>query len=371
MALYLITGTPGAGKTLNTLRMVHKRAEEEDRNVFYYGIDLIRDNPAKIDFSRWIEMQGVDTANELGAITPHSWQQAPDGAIILIDECHFYYPPASPNAKLPDFIMDFAIHRHRGFDIYLITQGPARINSAIKDWVSPHIHFRKIWGRVVRSYENEVCVNDIRNVRAISDAAIKRRVSEDKRWFGAYVSASVHTKNKRTPIKLLFMAFFPLFVVLPLSIGYLMHYFRAVSGEQQIQAQPSQLVGQADVSVTPSSSSLPDTSPADQVSRGHGGHNDETDKFDPVTAYLPRIAAMPETAPAYDDLRRPQDFPRPSCLMRAKRCECYTQQATLMRDYPQNVCRAIVRDGYFDPTKPGGRRVDGSRGMPTATRKIQ
>jgi len=233
MALYLITGTPGAGKTLNTLRMVHKRAEEEDRTVFYYGIDLIRDNPAKIDFSRWIEMQGIEHAGEPGAITPHSWQQAPDGAIILIDECHFYFPPASPNARLPDFIMDFAIHRHRGFDIYLITQGPARVNSALKDWVSPHIHFRKIWGRVVRSYENEVCVNEIRNVRAVSEAAIKRRVPEDKRWFGAYVSASVHTKNKRTPVKLLFMALFPLFVVLPLCIWYLLYYFQSLTGEAQ------------------------------------------------------------------------------------------------------------------------------------------
>ena len=359
MALYLITGTPGAGKTLNTLRMVHKRAEDEDRTVFYYGIDLIRDNPAKIDFSRWIEMQGIEHAGEPGAITPHSWQQAPDGAIILIDECHFYYPPVGIGAKLPDFIMDFAIHRHRGFDIYLITQGPARVNSAIKDWVSPHIHFRKIWGRVVRSYENEVCVNDIRNVRAVSEAAIKRRVPEDKRWFGAYVSASVHTKNKRTPVKLLFMALFPLFVVLPLSIWYLLYYFQSLTGEAQARqveqhqsadaAMPGQAPGQA-----------PATTPAEHFARERG--QDDQEKFDPTTAYIPRIEAMPETAPAYDDLRRPQDFPRPSCLMRAKRCECYTQQATLMRDYPQDVCRAIVRDGQFDPTRADGRRASGNRG---------
>lgn len=78
------------------------------------------------------------------------------------------------------------------------------------------------------------------------------------------------------------------------------------------------------------------------------------DAFDPLAAYTPRIAAMPETAPAYDQLRRPVDFPRPQCLLHAKTnaCACYTQQATLMRDYPQELCLSYVQEGYFDPTRP-------------------
>ncbi|WP_298079079.1 hypothetical protein [uncultured Cardiobacterium sp.] len=68
---------------------------------------------------------------------------------------------------------------------------------------------------------------------------------------------------------------------------------------------------------------------------------------------------MPETAPAYDELRKPKDFPRAQCMNSKKRgCRCYTQQGSLMRDYPREVCLARVRDGYFDPTRqaPGDQR---------------
>ena len=51
------------------------------------------------------------------------------------------------------------------------------------------------------------------------------------------------------------------------------------------------------------------------------------EKFDPTVAYVPRIEAMPETAPAYDELRKPQDFPRPQCMASKKRgCQCFSQQ---------------------------------------------
>jgi zonular occludens toxin len=71
-----------------------------------------------------------------------------------------------------------------------------------------------------------------------------------------------------------------------------------------------------------------------------------------MIAYIPRIEAMPETAPAYDDLRKPKDFPRAQCMHSAKRgCQCYTQQGSLMRDYPRELCMARVSDGYFDPTR--------------------
>jgi len=83
----------------------------------------------------------------------------------------------------------------------------------------------------------------------------------------------------------------------------------------------------------------------------------DADRFDPTVAYAPRIEGMPETAPAYDELRRPQDFPRPSCLRRKKRCECYSQQGTLMRDYPRELCLANVKHGYFDPTRPRASAV--------------
>lgn len=352
MAIYLCTGIIGSGKTLNTLKMVYDRAKDEDRVVWYYGIELIRDNGVGIDYSNWVEMQGIEHAGEPGAVTPHSWQNAPDGAIIVIDECHKYYPPVGVGAKLPDYIVDFSESRHRGFDIYLITQGPARINSALKDWVQPHIHFRRLWhGQTVWRYDNEQCINDIRNTRAIAEAAIKSKCKLDKRWFKAYVSASQHSKNRRIPVKLLLVMLLP-FVLLPGGLWYLYDYYQTQSALVAAKTSPTASASP----VSPGSLASPTAAPVAGFAAPSSAVAD-ADRFDPNVAYAPRIEGMPETAPAYDELRRPQDFPRPSCLRRKKRCECYSQQGTLMRDYPRELCLANVKHGYFDPTRPRASAV--------------
>ena len=152
MAIYLITGTPGAGKTLNTVQAVHERARQESRAVYYANIDGMREVNG-LSFANWHKMAnptdpGVDLATD---ITPHSWQNAPDGSILLIDECQDYYPTISANAAQPAYIMDFAKHRHRGFDVYLITQGPNLVNPKLKSWVSPHIHYYRAFGGNTKS----------------------------------------------------------------------------------------------------------------------------------------------------------------------------------------------------------------------------
>ena len=48
------------------------------------------------------------------------------GALLALSwlSCSLLSLPAmAANSKQPDYIMDFAKHRHRGFDVYLVTQG--------------------------------------------------------------------------------------------------------------------------------------------------------------------------------------------------------------------------------------------------------
>lgn len=335
MAITLVTGTPGAGKTLNTIEMVHKRAEKEARAVYYANID-------DVTIPGWHKMDAIDGADLTTAITPHSWYNAPDGSILLIDECQDFYPSMSASAKQPDYIMRFATHRHKGYDVYLITQGPNLINSKLKDWITPHIHYRRIFGgNKTYRYTNEEVVNNIRDVNAIAKAAIKQKVKLNPKYFGTYHSASVHTQNTRINKKLLAILAFGVLSI-PLAMWYA---YSAVNAKTAAVAVPQgQAVAAADVVQVGGVSPLPSVMPGVIA----GGEQ----RFDPMTAYQPRIAAMPETAPAYDDLRKPQDFPRPNCLKNGKRCECYTQQGTLMQDYPRDLCLANVKRGYFDPTKP-------------------
>ena len=62
MAIYLITGTPGAGKTLNTIREVHQRAQKEGRLVYYANIPMRFAN-TDMDFKNWREMGNPETAD--------------------------------------------------------------------------------------------------------------------------------------------------------------------------------------------------------------------------------------------------------------------------------------------------------------------
>lgn len=350
MAIYLVTGTPGAGKTLNTLIDVYNRAKKENRSVYYRGIQLKRDNPHGITFENWFEMPHPDEADLSQDVTPWSWQNAPDGSIILIDEAQYYYPATSPTAKQPPYITDMSTHRHRGFDIYLITQGTDLLSSQIKNWVQPHIHYRNMWGGLVkRKYINEYCINNIRSTREISREAIKKSAKHDTRFYDCYVSATVHTKNKRFPMALLFMMLFAAACLLG-GLYYLFDYYEKyrarIIQENQPQGQHYQYKeGPLQNQFNPP---IP-LNLGESVFKGSG----QRESFDPMTAYIPRIEAMPETAPAYDDLRKPQTFPKPQCLISQAKdtCTCYTQQATIMHDYPDTLCREYAKHGYFDPTR--------------------
>jgi len=60
-----------------------------------------------------------------------------------------------------------------------------------------------------------------------------------------------------------------------------------------------------------------------------------------------RIPEFPHTAPVYDAVTKPSIAPFPAaCVAMGSRCECYTQQATLMT-VSDGVCRQIVVKGYF------------------------
>lgn len=77
MAITLVTGTPGAGKTLNTIEMVHKRAEKEARAVYYANID-------GISFDGWHKMDDIE-----GASIIHDSKDDPGGtarALVVLPD---------------------------------------------------------------------------------------------------------------------------------------------------------------------------------------------------------------------------------------------------------------------------------------------
>lgn len=350
MDLTLVTGTIGASKTLNTIKHIDLLSKREARPVFYFGIEEV-----KFDWQQMpdpdVDEQGVtiypytwekQLAKDPSLITPHSWYNAPPLSIVLIDEAHFVYPAISTTKQQPYYITLMSKVRHYGISLYLITQGPSQINANIKNWIQPHVHYDRLWGGLrVAKYVNETCIDNPRNKSAVAKNAIRSLIKIDKSYYGTYKSAAAHTENKRVNKKLLLLLFLPLFTI-PLFSYLAISSFKNQASEIEQENTDEEVA----VKAHSSESFVIDDFSYERISQ-------QESAFNPMTAYIPRIEALPETAPAYDELRKPQDFPRPHCIASAdkQRCNCYTQQSSLMRDYPRELCISFVEDGYFDATK--------------------
>src|ERR1035437_10329247 len=112
--IYLTTGANGAGNTLLTLRDVREKSLKEGRPVYYNVRFELTSNFG------WKVIEVKD------------WQEAPDGAIFLFDECQNELPLRPASIPVPPYIKALAEHRRRGFDFYLITQHPLNIDSFVR-----------------------------------------------------------------------------------------------------------------------------------------------------------------------------------------------------------------------------------------------
>lgn len=318
--IYLHTGQPGAGKTLFTLDLVRKRAKEENRPVFYAGIEILKPE----EFEGW---QGLED--------PARWFDCPDGAIIVHDECQTLYRPRGNGAQVPEYVARFETHRHQGHDVYLITQHPMLVDSNIRRLAGEHVHVVRAFGAGMATLHKWGQVKEQCD-KSRSDSVSETR-AYPKQLFGAYKSATIHTHKARIPPRLFFL------LAIPLLLGALAWWFSNWYGGraegEAFQDLPHQVA-----------SSVPAA-----VGGGAGERRDRpktTAEY--VAAYQPRIEGLPHTAPVYDQVTTVTAAPVPAmCVASASKCVCYTQQGTRMST-PESLCRQMAETGYFLAFDPGG-----------------
>ena len=109
----LITGLPGSGKTNLLVHELMTRDDLKNRPLFVDGIPELKIPTMEIP-------EGEDMT------TWHKW--APTGAILVIDEAQRIFRPRPAGAKVPDYIQELETHRHKGIDIFVITQHPRLID---------------------------------------------------------------------------------------------------------------------------------------------------------------------------------------------------------------------------------------------------
>lgn len=182
----LVTGTPGAGKTLYSLRFM-RDLEKDYRYVYAHGItgltiqhEIVVCESKTCDFCQNLPDYGTYKKAK-------DWNSyADDGSVFFIDECqHIYRNKGSMS------VSEFETHRHKGLDFYLVTQHPMLINTDLRRLVGRHIHLiADFLGR--HQYEWVECSQNL-----AKSGAIKSKYKLDKSLFALYHSASIHTKQQR------------------------------------------------------------------------------------------------------------------------------------------------------------------------------
>ena len=333
--LHLVTGTPGAGKTLFTLSAIYgdDGAKELDRPVLVDGIET--DLPHEsIDGQRW-------------------HLDAPDGAIIVIDEAQRVFRPRARGAAVPDYFSALETHRHRGIDIWLITQDAYLVDAHVRRLVGEYFRIDRPGSMRymrVRRYE-EVPSYDNKN-----GPIETLRKAYPKKLFSRYKSTTMDTHRAKIPIKFWIYGAFLLLAVT--GIGFVL--WKLFSGS--MLGDPGEGVGD-NRSIFQRAN--------EEISGSARGLVDGGVSFDAVkisTLFEPAVVGQPWTAPAYVELLVEEPVPPlpAACVVFSSRervgritvektggsCRCYTDRAVRL-DVTEEFCRRFVERGWHDPT--GGR----------------
>jgi zona occludens toxin len=317
----LITGLPGNGKTLFGLWHIKQRAERETREVYYHNIkDLTL---------AWTPFEA------------EKWMDLPHGSIIVFDEGQFVFSKKPNGSKLPEWYEQLATHRHRGFDIYIITQHPSLLDNFVRQLAGQHYHVVRKFGLQRATIYEWSATNPAPQNIASQKSAIPFKWAYPKEVYGYYKSAEVHTVKRAIPAKL--------FMAVGLVIGVLaLGYWALNRYQHRTDKLKAEATSQTQLAASAGSSPV----------RPGGVPAAEFDPVADVKHYVametPRIAGLPQTAPKYDGLTVPVRVPVPAaCIqigdVRSKRqvgCKCFSQQGTPM-DVGFNMCVEFARNGYF------------------------
>jgi len=336
----LVTGLPGSGKTLWTLKTVVDYVKKENealaaqgkppRQVYYHGIP-------ELTLEGWNLMA-----------SPEDWITLPSHSIIVIDECQSTFRPRAASVKPPQYIADFETHRHKGLDFFLMTQHPMLIDGNIRRLAGKHYHVVRFYGF------QKSTIHEFQQVRENCDKNLKNSISTHfvypKEVFNWYKSADAHTMKKRVPLRLIMVVLLPILAVV---VGYF-----AIQSLYKIQTDPSKTMEKLN-------NASPDINENGNQGAKTPNQKPQTDRaLTYVELRTPEVPDFPHTAPIYADITAPTSAPFPSaCVMsNSKGCQCFTQQGTKM-NIEYLTCKHIVENGvYVDwNINPERRKEEGVR----------
>jgi zona occludens toxin len=309
--LTLVTGVPGAGKTLYALGLAEEY-RAQGRIIYHNGIE------------------GLTLPWE--PLPEGGWTECPDGAVVFLDEAQRVWRVRPQGAKVPEDVAALETHRHRGMDLILTTQSPGLIDTNVRKLVGRHFHLTRKYGReTVGVYRWEHCETNPETATA-QRQAVKVMWTFPRERFSWYRSAVAHTHQKEFPWRLVLMLGGGLAAVAALVAFAFWNFWKPARDAVREPAQAEPAVFQV-------SGGAP--------APGGGPWSPEV--------RLPRLDHLPATAPYFDPLHlRPMSSPVPAGCQLLEwsdgrtRCDCFTWQGTRL---PLTLaqCRTFAREGWFDP----------------------
>lgn len=306
--IVLVTGNPGAGKTLRAL----------------YEFAL-----GKLNVYQW----GVPGCT-LPQCDPKEWDKLPPGSTLIVDEAREVYPPAPPTREAPDH---YKLHkiRHTGISLVIICQHPNDIDSRVRRLVGRHLHVVRAFGaEKAMVHEWTEARSDIDN----REDSIKSAWAYPPQVYSLYKSSELHRMSPRVPwrvraVKWLIAAA----VAGVIGAGFII-YNVLMPDDAQAQQKP----GTASASLSPFNRPTPPAPPGERRVAASAATAEEI-----AASLTPAITGLPYTAPRYAELTEPKQAPYPAgCISSKTTCQCFTQQATPIT-MPDLTCRDIVKTGIF------------------------
>ncbi|PJI50295.1 MAG: zonular occludens toxin [Pseudomonas sp.] len=344
--LYIRTGKPGHGKTLNTIREVDAKAKAEGRIVYFHNVAGLK--PEKLE-AAWFEFED-----------PFKWYELPQDAIIVVDEAQGWFGARDPRNRPPEHITRFETMRHQGHEVHLVTQDPRYIDVHLRRLCNGHIHYWRVFkSQQLLRFESEAVIEAVEKKTSFKDAD-KTVIKLDKKYFGVYTSTQAQHHFKFKPPKKMVLA-------LAVIVGAGFMVYRAFERYQQ-GSKPAETAATANVPKDqPGMVDQAKSMVGSLISPSGGDAPKAVTPEQYIEQRKPRIADLPASAPVYDQLTTPVSKPRIYCLSTSdprlverrppetvkdgQSCQCYTQQATKFAT-SFDFCISVARNGYFDPTLP-------------------
>ena len=341
MPIVLTTGTPGSGKTLRTLWDVEKLRKESGREVYYHGIkDLLLpwiklDDDPKFD---------PDAKPPTFGLMCTEWFKLPHGSIVVLDECQRIFRSRASGSQVPQHVSELETHRHKGFDLFLVTQHPAIIDLNVRRQVQTHRHLKRRFGTQMVSMFSWEGVKD--NPDKSVNNSLTTTFRYPKEVFSWYKSAEIHTVKAKVPFKVWFILAAPLIII---ALGF----FAAnrLKGMSATDIEPTE-----QDQFTPGINGATRAPPKEQQITALQKHApDEMAEY--LASERPRFPELPYTAPKYDNITKPQIAPvYQGCVIAMqqgnKAAFCYLQggiKRTVGLEFAENF---INTGGVFIDFKP-------------------